>query len=145
MIRRVVLDAEAVQALLDSQHPSRRQVRAALEAASRLGHQCWIAAVTLAELYRGAPRSRALDALLARETDSLMIRDTDRFLARLVGGLLAEAGRGSEHLADAHAAAVAVETGGIVLTGDPVDLERLLGPYAHVTVVALRDSRPPLA
>lgn len=140
MTRRVVLDAEAVQVLLDPAHPSRRQVRAALEAAARLGHDVCIATVTLAELYRGKPRTAALDALLARET-GLTLRDTDRGFARLVGGLLAAAGRSSEDLADAHVAAAAVETGGAVLTADPRDLEALLDPYAHVTVVALRDSR----
>lgn len=94
-----------------------------------------MATVTLAELYRGAQRSRALDALLARESDSLLLRDTDRSLARLVGALLTESGYGSTHLADAHAVAAAVEVGGgVVLTADPDDLARLSAPYRTVVV-----------
>ena len=92
--------------------------------------------MTLAELYRGVGRSQALDALLAREEpEGLLLRDTDRRLARLVGGLLAEAGLASAHLADAHAVAVAVEAGGgLVLTSDPQDLVRLAAPYRSVVV-----------
>jgi hypothetical protein len=75
---RVVLDAEAVNALLDPRHSAERTVR------------------------------RAMDALLSRESsDALLIRDTDRRLARLVGGLLAQAHAGSALLADAHPVAVA--------------------------------------
>lgn len=142
MSLRLVLDAEAVYALLDRQHPSRHRVQAALRAATDLRRPVSIATVTLAELYRGRGRSQALDALLAGEQTGLRLRDTDRALARLVGALLHESGRGREHLVDAHAVAVAVEGGGgVVLTGDPDDLEQLAGPYANVTIVALRDSR----
>lgn len=133
---RMVLDAEAVTALLEPRHPSQRAVRRALEAARRLRRDVVVATVTLAELYRGAGRSHALDALLAREEPSgLLLRDTDRRLARLVGALLAQAQVGSEHLADAHAVAVAVESGGgVVLTADPEDLSRLAAPYRTVVV-----------
>src|SRR5664280_1984676 len=74
--------------------------------------------------------AEAVTALLAREQpDGLLLRDTDRSFARLVGALLAEAGAGSELLADAHAVAAAVEVGGgVVLTGDVDDLSRLAGP-----------------
>ena len=80
----------------------------------------------LAELYRGRDRAAAVDSLLARAGDALVLRDTDRALARLVGGVLHEAGLGSEHLPDAHVVACAVEAGGgLVLTSDPEDRERL--------------------
>jgi predicted nucleic acid-binding protein len=140
---RLVLDAEAVTALLDPAHRGRRRVRRALEAARRLRRDVVIATVTLAELYRGAGRNAALDALLAREQpDGLLLRDTDRSFARLVGALLAETGAGSELLADAHAVAAAVEVGGgVVLTGDVDDLSRLAGPYRTVTIQALQDGR----
>ncbi len=138
---RVVLDAEAVNALLDPEHASRRQVRDALRAATNTGRDVAIATVTLAELYRGAGRNQALDAMLSRQKREIVLRDTDRSLARLVGALLTSAGLGSEHLADAHVAAVALEQGGFVLTGDPGDLERLLAGAPHITVVALTDSR----
>jgi predicted nucleic acid-binding protein len=142
---RVVLDAEAVNALLQPGHPGRRTVRRALESARRLRRDPAAATVTLAELYRGAGRSQALDALLAREEpDGLLLRDTDRGFARLVGALLAEASAGSELLADAHAVAVAVEAGGgVVLTADPDDLGRIAAPYRTVVVEALPGSSSP--
>ena len=93
--------------------------------------------MTLAELYRGSSRTQGVDALISRERQGLALRDTDRALAKLVGALLHAADLGSEHIAHAHVAAVAVEEGGIVLTGDPDDLERLLAGAAHVTVVPL--------
>lgn len=136
---RLVLDAEAVTALLDPRHRSERRVRQSLHAARRLGREVTIATVTLAELYRGAGRSSTLDAFLAREGEhGLTLRDTDRRFARLVGGLLAEARLGSEHLADAHAVAAAVEAdGGVVLTADVEDLTRLAAPYRTTMIEAL--------
>lgn len=136
---RVVLDAEAVSALLDPLHPAERPVRRAMEAARRLNREVAIATVTLAELYRGAGRSQALDALLSRQSaDGLLLRDTDRSLARLVGALLAEAEVGSDLLADAHPVAIAVEaSGGVVMTADPDDLSRLARPYRTVVIEAL--------
>jgi len=137
---RTVLDAEAVNALATRGHPARRQVRASLVAAARLRGGVWVASVTLAELYRGSARTHALDALVGRLLGaSLKLRDTDRAFARLVGGILHQAGAGSHLLADAHAVAVAVEAGGgAVLTGDPGDLSRLAAPYGNVVVTALR-------
>jgi len=134
----LVLDAEAVSALMDARHPNERAVRQSMEAARRLGRDVAIATVTLAEFYRGPGRNAALDAMLAREGIGLLLRDTDRQLARLVGSLLAEAGAGSALIADAHVVAVAVEAGGgVVLTGDPRDLSRLAGPYRVVVVQGL--------
>ena len=136
---RLVLDAEAVSALISPRHPDERRVRRALEAARRLRREVVIATVTLAELYRGAGRSHALDALLARESaEGILLRDTDRQLARLVGALLAEARADSALLADAHPVAVAIEAGGgMVLTADPEDLGRLAGPYRTVAIEPL--------
>jgi hypothetical protein len=95
--------------------------------------------VTPAELYRGAGRSQALDAMLARESEGVLLRGTDRRLARLVGAILAEAGVGPEFLADAHAVAVAVEDGGgVIVTGDVDDVSRLAAPYRTVAVEPLR-------
>ena len=136
-----MLDAEAVQALIQADHPSRRQVHHLLEAASRLQREVVVPAVTLAELYRGARRTRNVDAALAPHERYLVIRNTDRALARLVGALLASVKLGSEHIADAHVAAAAVEEQGIILTGDPDDMERLVAGTPTVTVVALTDGR----
>jgi predicted nucleic acid-binding protein len=136
---RLVLDAEAISALLDPHHPAERNVRRAMEAARRLRREVAIATGTLAELYRGTGRNQALDALLARESgDGLLLRDTDRSLARLIGAILAEARAGSVLFADAHPVAVAVEAGGgVVQTADPDDLGRLAGPYRTVVIEPL--------
>jgi len=136
---RVVLDAEAVIALLERGHPARHTVRRIAEAARRLWHEVAIPSVTRAELYRGAHRSHALDALLARQSNSgPLLPNTERGLARLVGGVLAQAGVGSEHMVAAHAVAVAVEDGGgVIITGDPNDLGRLAGPYRTIVVEGL--------
>jgi hypothetical protein len=78
-----------------------------------------------------------VDACLSRET-GIRVRDTDRSLARLVGGVLSAAQTGSEHLADAHVIAVAVELGGgLALTTDAEDLGRLAASYRNVTVIDL--------
>jgi len=137
---RVVLDSEGLNALIQSGHPGHQAIRWAMAEARRLRRDVVVPTVILAELYRGAGRNRALDALLARESDALLLRDTDRGLARLVGAVLAEAGVGSEYLADAHAVAAAVEDGGgVVLTGDPDDLSRLAAPYRTVVIESLAD------
>ncbi len=140
-MRSPVLDAEAVQALIQADHPSRQQVHHLLEAASRLQRDVVVPAVTLAELYRGVRRTQNVDAALAPHEQYLVIRNTDRALARLVGALLASVKLGSEHIADAHVAAAAVEEQGLILTGDPDDMERLVAGTPTVTVVALTDRR----
>jgi hypothetical protein len=74
---------------------------------------------------------------LSSET-GIRVRDTDRPLARLVGGVLAAARVGSEHLADAHVIAAAVELGGgLALTTDTEDLGRLAAAYGNVMVIGL--------
>ncbi|HEY6496294.1 MAG TPA: PIN domain-containing protein [Trebonia sp.] len=140
---RLVLDAEAVNALLDPRHPAERKVRQAMEAARRLGRDVAIATGTLGELHRGGGRNQAIDALITRESkNGLLIRDTDRPLARLIGGLLAEAGAGSELFADAHPVAVAVEAGGgVVQTADPDDLARLSAPYRSIVIEPLTQKK----
>jgi predicted nucleic acid-binding protein len=136
---RLVLDAEAVNALLDPKHPAERKVRHSMEAARRLGRDVVIATGTLGELYRGKARNQALDALIARETkNGLLLRDTDRDLARLIGALLNDAGASSALFADAHPVAVAVEAGGgEIQTADPDDLGRLAAPYGTIVIESL--------
>jgi hypothetical protein len=56
---RLVLDAEAVSALLDPRHPAERKVLRAMEGARRLRREVAIATGTLAELYRGPGQSGA--------------------------------------------------------------------------------------
>lgn len=134
---RVVLDSEAFNALAGGASPRRQEVRRALAAASRTGSEVVVPTVVLAELYR--PGHLAMvDACLSRRAEAPDCRDTDRALARLVGGVLAAAAAGSEHLADAHVVAIGIEGGrSVVLTGDPDDIGRLAAPYPSLTVVPL--------
>jgi predicted nucleic acid-binding protein len=135
---KLVLDNAAVAALAGPDSRSQRHVRRAMTAAARLRREVSVPTVVLAELYRGAGRNQMVDALLSREVRALELRDTDRVLARLVGGVLSAAGAGSEDLADAHVVAIAVESGGgIALTVDVEDLERLAAPYRTVVVERL--------
>ena len=135
---KLILDQAAVSALAGGPSDAQRQVRRAMTAAARLRRDVAVPTVILAELYRGAGRNQMVDSLLARETEALELRDTDRVLARLVGGVLAAAGAGSEDLADAHVVAVAVEAGGgVIMTTDDLDLSRLAGPYRTVVVEKL--------
>lgn len=94
-------------------------------------------AVILAELYRGPGHNQLVDACLSRKT-GVLIRDTDRGFARLVGGVLTAARAGSSDIADAHVVAAAVERGGgVIVTGDESDLERLAAAYPNVHVTAI--------
>lgn len=134
MRRPLVLDAEAFSGLAGPKSRRQAEVQAALKASIQLRRDVVVPAVVLAELYRGPKHNKLVDACLSRE-EGIRIRDTDRGLARYVGGVLAGAGVGSEHLADAHVVAVAVEAGeGLVLTGDADDLNRLAEPYPNVIV-----------
>ena len=133
----VVLDAEALAALAGRSGRRNLEVRAALRAAVRLRREVVVPSVILAELYRGPRHNPLVDACLSRET-GIHVRDTDRPLARIVGGVLAAAQAGSEHLADAHVSAAAVELGGgLALTADPDDLTRLAASYGNVMVIGL--------
>lgn len=137
MIRCVVLDAEAFAALAGRPGHRSQEVRAALRAAARLRREVIVPSVILAELYRGPRHNPLVDACLSRET-GILVRDTDRSLARIVGAVLAAAQAGSEHLADAHVIASAVELGGgLALTADPDDLGRLAASYGNVMVIGL--------
>ena len=137
MNRCIVLDAGALSALAGKPERRNAEVRAALRAATRLDREVVVPAVILAELYRGPRHNQVVDACLSRET-GIRVLDTDRPLAKLVGGVLASAGAGSKHLADAHVVAAAVDLGGgAVLTTDVEDLTRLAASYRNVIVLGL--------
>ncbi len=140
---RVVLDAEAFTALIEKHHVGNRRVRQVLEAARRVGADTVTPALVLAELFRGTAREAAIDDMTGREADPIS-RDTDKHLAREVGRVLAAAGRGSDYIVDAHVVAVAAQSGGLVLTGDPDDITSLAGSRPDITVeaVASRTRRP---
>lgn len=134
---RVVLDAEAFSALAGPPTDRGREVGRIVSAAVSSGGDVVVPTVVLAELYRPG-RLAMVDACLSRGAAAPRCRDTDRPLARLVGGVLSAARAGSEHLADAHVVATAVEDGrAVIVTGDPADLTRLAAPYPSIRVVGL--------
>lgn len=134
---RLVLDATAFEALAGPPSERGREVARAVVAAGLANAEVVVPTTVLAELYRPG-RLALVDACLARSDTGITSRDTDRQLARLVGGVLAAAGAGSEHLADAHVVATAVEAGrALIMTGDVDDVVRLAAPYASVTVAPL--------
>lgn len=133
----LVLDAEALSALDRQRGPRFQEVRAALTAARRLNRDVVAPAVILAELYRGPGLNQVVDACLSRES-FIDVRDTDRAFARYVGGVLTAAGADSSDLADAHAVAAAVEAGGgVILTVDQDDVNRLAAAYPTVQVIGI--------
>ncbi len=132
-----MLDAEALSSIARQRGPRFQEVYAAVEAARRLRRHIVTPAVTLAELYRGPGHNQIVDSCLSRET-WVDIRDTDRAFARFVGGVLAAARADSSEIADAHVVAAAVQAGGgVILTGDAIDLKRLSAPYSNVQVVPI--------
>lgn len=113
------------------------EVRAASRAAARLRREVVVPSVSLAEALSRPRHNSLVDACLSRET-GIQVRDRDRPLARIVGGVLASARARSEHLADTHVIAAAVELGGgLALTADAGDLRRLATSYENVTVIGL--------
>jgi predicted nucleic acid-binding protein len=133
----LVLDAAAVSSLGNQRGPKFQEVRAALVAARRLERDVVVPAVILAELYRGPRHNQTVDACLSRET-AILVRDTDRPFARLVGGVLTAAKTGSKDMADAHVVAAAIDAGGgVIVTGDEIDLQRLAAPYNNVHVAVI--------
>jgi predicted nucleic acid-binding protein len=131
----VALDAEAFNALARRDSVRKQRVRRIMRRATLLNRRVLVPSVVLAELYRGSGHNQLVDACLAREGAALDTRDTDRALARIVGGVLAGAKAGSEMIVDAHVVAVAVEAGGgVIVTGDEQDLNRLSAPYRHLVV-----------
>ena len=134
----VALDSEAFNALAGPASVRKQRVRRILRRSQQLDRRVVVPSLVLAELYRGRGHNQLVDACLARESSSLDARDTDRTLARIVGGVLAGAGARSAMIVDAHVVAVAVEAGGgVVITGDPDDLQRLAAPYPNIVVEAV--------
>jgi predicted nucleic acid-binding protein len=137
----VVLDNAALAALAADPSAAKETVRAAMTAALRTQREVVVPAAVLAEMYRGRHHNQVVDACLSCET-GLLVRSTDRRLARLVGGILAAAGRGSAEMVDAHVVAAAVEAGGgICLTADPGDLASLAAPYPNVQIADVAGPR----
>lgn len=133
----VVLDAGAFD-VLDVERRGAR-LRALLDLVLAEGGQARCAAVTLAEVCRGAGRTRRVESILARRHAGQEIRivPTDERLAKQVGHILHVTGSGSQRLADAHAVAVCADAEvAVVVTSDPDDITELASgiPGTRVTV-----------
>jgi predicted nucleic acid-binding protein len=119
VIATAVLDASAFDVIDTAQGAGLRHL---LRGVVARGGDVRVAAVTLAEVSRGASRTSRAAAAVARDRGGarVVVVPTDERLARLVGSVLHSAGRGSENIADAHVVAVC---GGaeaaVVVTSDP--------------------------
>ncbi len=95
-----------------------------------------VPSATLVELYRGRGTDEAIDLELSRGYAKVIT--TGVRIARIAGHLLAGIGAGSEMAIDALVVATAVRLGGgLILTHDPTDLERLAGDHPNVRVAPI--------
>src|SRR5262245_28585901 len=123
----LVFDAAALEAMAASRPPEK--LRALLAEAYRRGREVIAPTLVCAEVARGRQRTRALEAAVSRherdrgEQPAIRLIDTDFSLARQVGAILSAGRSGSDRIVDAHVVAVCVPSGGgLVVTGDPVDI-----------------------
>lgn len=134
MTRPVVLDADGLDAACQRRPPD--AVRALLREAWAQGREVLVPAVVCAEVCRGVPKTRQVEATLSRSRAPLSVVDTDFGLARRVGAVLHGAGAGSDDMADAHVVAVcALYDGGLVVTSDAGDINRLAQAVPAVRIV----------
>lgn len=134
----LVLDSEALSALARPRSAPERheRVRAAMRSAQRRSEPVRIPSGTLVELYRGAGTDEPIDVELARGYAKVVT--TGIRIARIAGHLLAAIGADSKMAIDALVVATAVRLGGgLILTHDPADLQRLAAGYPNVRVAAI--------
>ncbi|HLI60242.1 MAG TPA: PIN domain-containing protein [Solirubrobacteraceae bacterium] len=132
----IVLDAAAFDVLDRSEGAALRQL---LRVALERGGEVRCAAVTLAEVCRGAARTRRVEAAIARDRGGqrVVVTPTDVRLAKLVGAILHDAGRDSEAIVDAHVVAVCVDFEvAIVISSDPGDIAGLASAVPGTRIVA---------
>jgi len=136
---RLVLDAEAVSALVVPSHRARPRVATAVAAAYRADAELAVPAVALADACASSASGRAVAELLSTaELEGIRWRDTDLAFARLVGIILAHADAGSQLLVAAHLVATALEGGGgVILTAQPTAVSALGAPYPGLAVEAI--------
>jgi predicted nucleic acid-binding protein len=134
----LILDSEALSALARPRStPIRHQrVRAAMRSAQRRGEPVRVPSAVLVELYRGSGADEAIDLELNRGYARVVT--TGVRIARIAGHLLASIGAGSELAVDALVVGTAIRLGGgLILTHDPGDLERLASMYSNVRITAV--------
>ena len=134
----LVLDSEALSALARPTHNLDRhaQVRAAMRSAHARNNPIRVPSAVLVELYRGKGLDEPIDRVLGQGFARVVT--TGARVARIAGHLLANSGVGSEMAIDAMVVATAIRFGGgMVLTHDPQDLQRLAANYRNVAVVGI--------
>jgi predicted nucleic acid-binding protein len=136
----LILDADGLDALTERLPPER--LRALLAAAWERRSEVLVPALVCAECCRGTGRTRAVETALSLRRNARASRPavrvvpTDFDLARWVGSILHGAGAATADVVDAHSVAIAaMHGGGIVVTADPGDIERLAAAVPAVRVV----------
>ena len=126
---RLILDSGAVIALSRNDQRARATLTAAWEAGAHIS----IPSVVLAETVRGAAEDAPVNRVLRAVGD---VRPADEATGRLAGAMLGAAR--SAATIDALVVASAIEAGGgVILTGDPIDLHRLAEAHLEITVEPL--------
>ena len=137
-MKNIILDSEAISQLARSKGKGAQGiVQDAIRAAATVGAPVIVPAAVLAEQYRWGSHDQLVDACLSRYP-GIEIENTTRSLARSIGNILGRAKLGSEHHVDAAVIATATARGGgVILTSDPDDLERLAAGNSAITIVAI--------
>lgn len=139
----IVLDSEGLSRLARQQSASQTEmVRALVQRRWRDGGNVVVPAIVCAEVCRGHHRTAEVEALLARHpigtkrANPILVVDTDYEFARLVGTVLEANDAGSKDIVDAHVVAVCIQAGGgLVITSDPDDIQRLAAPFPLVRIL----------
>jgi len=127
--QRLILDSGAVIALSRND----QRARAALAAAWEAGVEVSIPSLVVAETVRGSAKDAPVNRVIKAVGE---VRPADEGTGRVAGGLLGAAR--SNSTVDAVVVASAIELGGgVVLTGDPDDLEALANGHPEVVVRTL--------
>lgn len=140
----LVLDAAGLDELA-SMTPS-EDLRGLIRQARDRRRPILVPAVVCAEICRGGPRTRSVEAALSRyrtasgHSSVIEVVPTEFTLARQVGAVLYGAGAGTEDVVDAHVVSVCVPFGGgMVVTSDPHDIRRLAAAVPSIRIL----TRPP--
>ncbi len=127
--QRLILDSGAVIALSRND----QRARAALAAAWEAGVEVSIPSLVVAETVRGSAKDAPVNRVIKAVGE---VRPADEGTGRVAGGLLGAAR--SNSTVDAVVVASAIELGGgVVLTGDPDDLEAFANGHPEVVVRTL--------
>ena len=138
MAEALILDSEAVHALA---RPSKREAlakraRAILTVAYERRALVRVPTAVLAEVCRGEPFDAAVDHLLNGK--GIAVFDLTRKVAQRAGALLGRAKLSSRSAVVAFVAGTAMEfERAVIATGDPDDMQRLIGSNRQIRVFAL--------